>query len=32
VTFVAGRVAAGFPQNIEHSDLVSYGIFGFVRY
>ena len=25
VKFVAGRVAAGLPQNIEQSDLVSYG-------
>ena len=24
VKFVAGRVAAGLPQNIEQSDLVSY--------
>jgi len=30
VKFVAGRVAAGLPQNIEHSDLVSYGIFGLI--
>jgi RNA polymerase sigma factor for flagellar operon FliA len=30
VKFVAGRVAAGLPQNIEQSDLVSYGIFGLV--
>ena len=28
--FVAGRVAAGLPQNIEQSDLVSYGIFGLI--
>jgi RNA polymerase sigma factor for flagellar operon FliA len=27
---VAGRVAAGLPQNIEQSDLVSYGIFGLI--
>src|SRR4029077_12330396 len=30
VKFVAGRVAAGIPQNIEQSDLVSYGIFGLI--
>src|ERR1043165_5483123 len=30
VRFVAGRVAAGLPQNIEQSDLVSYGIFGLI--
>jgi RNA polymerase sigma factor for flagellar operon FliA len=30
VKFVAGRVAAGLPQNIEQSDLVSYGIFGLI--
>jgi RNA polymerase sigma factor for flagellar operon FliA len=30
VKFVAGRVAAGLPQSIEQSDLVSYGIFGLV--
>ena len=28
--FVAGRVAAGLPQSIEQSDLVSYGIFGLI--
>jgi RNA polymerase sigma factor for flagellar operon FliA len=28
VKFVAGRVAAGLPHNIEQSDLVSYGMFG----
>jgi RNA polymerase sigma factor for flagellar operon FliA len=28
VKFVAGRVSAGLPQNIEQADLVSYGIFG----
>ena len=28
VKFVAGRVAVGLPQNVEQSDLVSYGIFG----
>jgi RNA polymerase sigma factor FliA len=30
VKFVAGRVASGLPQNIEQSDLVSYGIFGLI--
>ena len=30
VKVVAGRVAAGLPQNIEQSDLVSYGIFGLI--
>jgi RNA polymerase sigma factor for flagellar operon FliA len=30
VKFVAGRVAAGLPQNVEQSDLVSYGIFGLI--
>src|SRR6202035_1004431 len=30
VKFVAGRVAGGLPQNIEQSDLVSYGIFGLI--
>jgi len=30
VKFVAGRVAAGLPQNIEQSDLVSYGVFGLI--
>ena len=28
--FVAGRVAAGLPHNIEQADLVSYGIFGLI--
>src|SRR5581483_8646824 len=28
VKFVAGGVAVGLPQNVEQSDLVSYGIFG----
>jgi RNA polymerase sigma factor FliA len=28
VKYVAGRVAVGMPPNVEHSDLVSYGIFG----
>jgi RNA polymerase sigma factor FliA len=30
VKFVGGRVAAGLPQNIDQSDLVSYGIFGLI--
>jgi RNA polymerase sigma factor for flagellar operon FliA len=30
VKFVAGRVAAGLPQNVEQADLVSYGIFGLI--
>jgi RNA polymerase sigma factor for flagellar operon FliA len=30
VKFVAGRVAAGLPHNIEQSDLVSYGMFGLI--
>ena len=30
VKLVAGRVAAGMPQNIEQSDLASYGIFGLI--
>jgi RNA polymerase sigma factor for flagellar operon FliA len=30
VKFVAGRVAAGLPQSIEQTDLVSYGIFGLI--
>jgi hypothetical protein len=30
VKFVAGRVGAGLPQNIEQTDLVSYGIFGLI--
>ncbi len=28
VKYVAGRVGVGMPNNVEHSDLVSYGIFG----
>ena len=27
---LAGRVAVGLPQNVEQSDLVSYGIFGLI--
>jgi RNA polymerase sigma factor for flagellar operon FliA len=30
VKYVAGRVAAGLPHNVEQSDLVSYGIFGLI--
>jgi RNA polymerase sigma factor FliA len=30
VKYVAGRVAVGLPANIEHADLVSYGIFGLI--
>lgn len=30
VKFVAGRVASGLPQNIEQTDLVSYGVFGLI--
>lgn len=30
VKYVAGRVGAGLPQNIEQADLVSYGIFGLI--
>jgi len=30
VKYVAGRVAVGLPQNIDQSDLVSYGIFGLI--
>ncbi len=30
VKFVAGRVASGLPQNIDQSDLMSYGIFGLI--
>ncbi|HMK12292.1 MAG TPA: RNA polymerase sigma factor WhiG [Acidimicrobiales bacterium] len=28
--YVAARVAAGLPQNVDQSDLVSYGIFGLI--
>lgn len=28
VKFVAGRLAVGMPSNVEHADLVSYGVFG----
>ena len=30
VKYVAGRVAVGLPQNVEHADLVSYGMFGLI--
>lgn len=30
VKYVAGRVSANLPPNIDHADLVSYGIFGLV--
>jgi RNA polymerase sigma factor for flagellar operon FliA len=30
VKYVAGRVGIGLPANIEHADLVSYGIFGLI--
>lgn len=30
VKYVAGRVAVGLPDTIEHADLVSYGIFGLI--
>ncbi|MSX00525.1 MAG: RNA polymerase sigma factor WhiG [Actinobacteria bacterium] len=30
VKYVAGRVAAGLPQNVEQTDLVSYGMFGLI--
>jgi RNA polymerase sigma factor for flagellar operon FliA len=30
VKYVAGRVAVGLPQNVEQSDLVSYGVFGLI--
>src|SRR6476660_9452412 len=30
VKYVAGRVGAGLPQNVEQSDLVSYGIFSLI--
>src|SRR3954470_12008452 len=30
VKYVAGRVATGLPQNVDQSDLVSYGIFGLI--
>jgi RNA polymerase sigma factor for flagellar operon FliA len=30
VKYVAGRVSAGLPHNIEQADLVSYGMFGLI--
>ncbi len=30
VKYVAGRVAVGLPQSVEHADLVSYGMFGLI--
>jgi len=30
VKYVASRIAAGLPQNIDQSDLVSYGMFGLI--
>lgn len=30
VKFVAGRIAAGLPQNVDQADLVSYGMFGLI--
>jgi RNA polymerase sigma factor FliA len=30
VKYVAGRVASGLPHNVDHADLVSYGIFGLI--
>lgn len=30
VKYVAGRVAAGLPRNVEQADLVSYGMFGLI--
>jgi RNA polymerase sigma factor FliA len=30
VKYVASRVSVGLPQNVEHADLVSYGIFGLI--
>lgn len=30
VKYVAGRVGVGLPSNIDHGDLVSYGIFGLI--
>jgi RNA polymerase sigma factor for flagellar operon FliA len=30
VKYVAGRVATGLPSNVEHADLVSYGMFGLI--
>jgi RNA polymerase sigma factor FliA len=30
VKYVAGRVGVGLPPNVEHADLVSYGVFGLI--
>ena len=30
VKYVAGRVAVGLPQNVEQTDLASYGLFGLI--
>ncbi|MEZ5322979.1 MAG: FliA/WhiG family RNA polymerase sigma factor [Microthrixaceae bacterium] len=30
VKYVASRVSVGLPQNVEHGDLVSYGMFGLI--
>jgi RNA polymerase sigma factor for flagellar operon FliA len=30
VKYVAGRLAVGLPQNVEQSDLISYGMFGLI--
>ncbi len=30
VKFVASRIASGLPQNVDQSDLVSYGMFGLI--
>jgi len=30
VKYVAGRVGVGLPANVDHADLVSYGIFGLI--
>ena len=30
VKFVAGRVGVGLPRNVEHGDLVQYGMFGLI--
>jgi RNA polymerase sigma factor for flagellar operon FliA len=30
VKYVAGRIAAGLPQTVDQSDLVSYGMFGLI--
>ncbi len=30
VKYVASRIGAGLPQNVDHSDLASYGMFGLI--